>query len=234
VTLSPGLDLPLTGRPIAHRGLWRAGLTPENSLAAFQAACAAGYGVELDVRLTADGEVVVFHDEGLERLTTESGLVEERTLQELTGVTLLGGERQTIPSLAQALQVIAGRGLLLVELKTPAGQEGLLEAAVANLLKGYAGPVAVLSFNARALAWLARRHPTIPRGLNVDAMEQLNQLDEARPDFLSLNHRLAIAPEVQTWRASGRKAVAWTVRDAEQRRMLDGLVDNVIFEGFLP
>ncbi len=122
----------LTGRPIAHRGLWRAGERPENSLAAFEAACAAGYGVELDVRLTADGEAVVFHDEGLERLTAQSGLIEERTLAELTAITLLGGEHQTIPSLSQALETIAGRVLVLVELKTADGHEALWRRASAT------------------------------------------------------------------------------------------------------
>lgn len=230
---SPGLDL-LTARPIAHRGLWRAGMRPENSLAAFEAACQAGYGVELDVRLTADGEAVVFHDDGLERLTTESGLAEERTLRELTAITLLGGERQTIPSLTQALETIAGRGLLLVELKTPAGQEGLLEAAVAALLEAYDGPVAVLSFNALALAWLAHRHPAIPRGLNLESLDSLKFLDQARPDFLSFDCRLAKYPEIQAWRTAGRKAIAWTVRGAQPWLDLQPLADNMIFEGFLP
>ena len=78
------LPAALTGRPIAHRGLWRPGVRPENSLAAFHAACAAGYGIELDVQLTADGEAVVFHDASLDRMTTESGLVEERTAEALT------------------------------------------------------------------------------------------------------------------------------------------------------
>ncbi len=86
------MNLPesLAGRPIAHRGLWRPGLRPENSLAAFEAACAAGYGIELDARLTADGEVVVFHDDSLERLTAEGGLVEEHTAAALTAIPLLG------------------------------------------------------------------------------------------------------------------------------------------------
>ncbi len=80
----------LLDAPIAHRGLWRTGAGPENSLAAFEAACRAGYGVELDVRLTADGEAVVFHDDALERMTASSGLVEERTADELAALRLLG------------------------------------------------------------------------------------------------------------------------------------------------
>ncbi len=224
----------LTGRPIAHRGLWRPGQCPENSLGAFDGACAAGYGVELDVRLTADGEAVVFHDDGLERMTVESGLVEERTAEDLAALSLLGGDHQRIPSLAQALGVIAGRTPVLVELKTPAGQEGLLEARVAQLLKAYEGPAAVLSFNAQALAWLARRHPAIPRGLNAASAASLGALDEAQADFLSVALDLAETPEVQAWRARGGKAVAWTVRREAERARLDGLVDNFMFEGLTP
>jgi glycerophosphoryl diester phosphodiesterase len=223
----------LTGRPIAHRGLWRAGERPENSLAAFEAACAAGYGVELDVRLTADCEAVVFHDEGLERLTAQSGLVEERTLEELRAMTLLGGTHQTIPSLAQALSVIAGRALALVELKVPPGQEGPLEACVARLLDGYDGPAAVLSFNTQALAWLAERSDIV-RGLNADTLPTAANLELAQPEFLSLNKDLFDYPEIKTWRELGRRAIAWTVRGPEDQSRLDGLADNIVFEGFSP
>jgi glycerophosphoryl diester phosphodiesterase len=224
----------LTGPPIAHRGLWRGGVRPENSLAAFEAACAGGYGIELDVRLTADGEAVVFHDDSLERLTAESGLVEERTLDELKAITLLGGDRQTIPSLAQALQVIAGRSLVLVELKTPPCQEGLLEARVAELLEAYDGPCAVLSFNATALGWLARRHPGIPRGLNLDTAPSLGEITLSNPDFLSINQNIFNFSEVKMWRAETRPAIAWTVRSPEDRARLAGQVDNIMFEGFSP
>lgn len=224
----------LTGRPIAHRGLWRPGSRPENSLAAFEAACADGYGVELDVRLTADDEAVVFHDDSLERLTAEFGLVEERTLDELMAITLLGGQRQTIPALAQALEIIAGRTLLLVELKTPPCQEGLLEARVAERLAAYDGPFGVLSFNAAALGWLARRHPDIPRGLNLNAAPSADQLTLAQPDFLSINQKLSSILEVKSWRRQARPVIAWTVRGPEEQARLAGQVDNVVFEGFLP
>ena len=224
----------LTERPIAHRGLWRAGLRPENSLAAFEAACAGSYGIELDVRLTADGEAVVFHDDGLERLTAQSGLVEERTLEELLAITLFGGEHQAIPSLAQALELIAGRTLVLVELKTPAGQEGLLEAPVAAMLEAYDGPCAVLSFNAAALGWFARRHPSIGRGLNVNAALSALDVELSQPDFLSINTALSDNSDINIWRAAGKPAIAWTVRSPEDMGWLDGLVDNIIFEGFAP
>jgi len=223
----------LVGRPIAHRGLWRPGLRPENSLAAFEAACAAGYGIELDVQLTADGEAVVFHDHDLDRMTAESGLVEERTAAELSRLTLLGGDHQTIPLLADALAVIAGRVPVLVELKTPPCQDGPLEARAADLLRGYAGPAAVLSFNAKALAAFRRHAPEVAAGLNLAPADRLDAAS-FRPDFLSINQQLAGQSFVADWRTAGGSVIAWTVRTAAERQALEGHVDNIVVEGFRP
>lgn len=220
----------LTGAPIAHRGLWRGGGAPENSLAAFEAASRAGYGVELDVRLSADGEVMVFHDETLERMTASSGMVEEQTADELKALRLLGSD-QTIPTLDDAIRLIDGRGLVLVELKTPPGQEGLLESRVADLLARSPGAAAVLSFNAEALAWMKSHAPRISRGLNAETAEQLSKAELAGADFLSVKLDLAAHPDVQAWRQAG-KAIAWTARCAADRDRLKDLADNLIFEGF--
>ena len=104
--------------PIAHRGLWTPGGAPENSLAAFQAACAKGYSIELDVQLTADGQAVVFHDDRLERLTGVEGRLRDHTAAELSAMKLSGTD-ETIPTLADALAVIGHRAMVQIELKTP-------------------------------------------------------------------------------------------------------------------
>jgi glycerophosphoryl diester phosphodiesterase len=220
----------LLDAPIAHRGLWRGGGAPENSLAAFEAACKAGYGVELDVRLSADGEVMVFHDDTLERMTASSGMVEEQTADELRALRLLGSD-QAIPTLDDVIRLIDGRVLVLVELKTPPGQEGLLESRVADLLARSPGAAAVLSFNADALAWMKRHAPRISRGLNARTADALGQAALAGADFLSVQLDLAAHPEVQAWRGTA-KAIAWTARCAADRDRLKGLADNLIFEGF--
>jgi glycerophosphoryl diester phosphodiesterase len=223
----------LLGAPIAHRGLWRAPARPENSLAAFEAASAAGYGIELDVRLTADGEAVVFHDETLDRMTFQSGLVEEYPVDELTRLTLLGSD-QSIPTLEQALTVIGTRALVLIELKTPPGQEGPLEARVAELLAAHPGPAGVLSFNAGALAWMADHAPGLARGLNADTATAFETMDRARPYFLSVSVDLAAHPRLQDWRNNGRAAICWTVRKAADWDRYAALADNLVFEGFIP
>lgn len=218
--------------PIAHRGLWRAGGPPENSLAAFEAACRAGYNIELDVRLSADGEAIVFHDETLERLTAEAGLVEEYPAETLQGLRILGSD-QRIPTLEETLALVGDRAGILVELKTPVGQEGLLERRVAELLEDHAGAVAVLSFNADALAWLADHAPKLARGLNVRSRDQLALAERAHADFLSVNLPVAADDVLQAWRRMG-EAIAWTCRSPADYARTKNLVENLIFEGFDP
>jgi glycerophosphoryl diester phosphodiesterase len=218
---------------IAHRGLWRAPAQPENSLAAFEAACVAGYGIELDIRLTADGEPIVFHDDSLDRMTRESGLVEERTADDLCALTLLGSD-QHIPTLEQVLALVGGRALVLIELKTPPGQDGPLEARTAALLADYAGPSAILSFNADSLAWMAARAPSLARGLNVSAESDLLGMERAQPHFLSVSCALLEHPRIRDWHNAGRTLIAWTTRKATDADRLAGLADNLIFEGYRP
>lgn len=236
MSLPPGL----LDRPFAHRGLWQVGGRPENSLAAFRAAADAGYGIELDVQLSADGEAVVFHDDTLERMTAQAGIVEERTADELQTLRLLGSD-QTIPTLAQALQAIGDRSPVLVELKTPLGQEGPLEQRVAALLARHSGPAAVIGFNAVSHAWFARHDPAIPRGLNVRAsgpetprMTALERFEVARPDFLLPGVDVADSESVVAHRAQGLPVVVWTVRRPAEWDAVRAWADSYIFEDMTP
>ena len=129
--------------PIAHRGFHhRDAGRPENSFAAFQAAIDRGYGIELDVQLSRDGVALVFHDYALDRLTGQTGAIRQRDADDLCQITLTGG-RDTIPTLPQVLELIAGRVPLLVEIKDQDGGMGTdigpLEDAVAEALRDYVG-----------------------------------------------------------------------------------------------
>jgi len=104
--------------PVAHRGLWSSDGPPENSLAAFKAACAAGYGIELDVQLSRDGEAMVFHDDDLKRMTGVEGRIGDLTTTELAELRLDGGDER-IPTLSETLALVGRRALVHVELKTP-------------------------------------------------------------------------------------------------------------------
>jgi glycerophosphoryl diester phosphodiesterase len=233
--------------PVAHRGLWTPDGAPENSLAAFQAACAGGYGIELDVQLTADGEAVVFHDERLERMTGQDGRLRDHTAAELGAMTLKGTD-ETIPTLADTLTMIGHRAMVFIELKTPFGEVGPLEKRVTDVLVDHNGPTAVIGFNPYSHAWFADHHPQILRGLdsyswNDDgarklapemrkSLAALEQVELARPDFLALGLDMLPSARADLYRAKGMPIIAWTVRSPDQWEGVRDHCDNLIFEGF--
>lgn len=233
--------------PVAHRGLWAPGGAPENSLAAFHAACAAGYGVELDVQLSADGEAMVFHDDGLARLTGAKGRLCERTAAELAQLRLAGTDER-IPTLLEVLALVGRRALVLIELKTPAGAVGPLEQRVHETIIDHAGPVAVIGFNPYSHAWFAQRFPGLLRGLNshayadAAAMEpeqraayaRLEHVGLAQPHFLALGLDMLPSAAANRLRGAGMPVVAWTVRRPDQWATVAEGCDNLIFEGFHP
>lgn len=235
-------------RPIAHRGLHDAEHPrerPENSLAAFEAAVEVGHPIELDVHLSADGGVVVFHDETLERMTGRPGTVAELTLAELLALRLCEGDER-VPSLDQVLEHVAGRVPVLVELKN-ASPIGRLERAVCEVLARWPGQHAVQSFNPWSMLWMHRHAPHLPRGMlsgdmsqeglplhQVVAVEHLLLAPAVMPDFIG--YQLDVLPHwaPSVWRRLGRPLLAWTVRDEAALRLARGLVDNVIFEHVRP
>lgn len=237
----------LTGRAIAHRGAWADGMArPENSLAAFDAAAASGYAVELDAQSSLEGVTVVIHDEDLERMTGEPGLVAETSLADLQKMRLLGGE-ETIPTLAEALEIIDGRVPVFVEIKNP-GEVGVLEDDVARQLSAYEGEAAVMSFNPYSLARVAATAPEIPRGqlssafkgedlawYEVFLLRNLLMNWTSKPDFIAYD--LAELPSLRTtlqrWR--GRPLLGWTAKTEAERIAAEAICDAVICNpGALP
>lgn len=233
--------------PVAHRGLWSPGGAPENSLAAFQAACAAGYGIELDVQITADGEAVVFHDYKLDRMTGVQGRLSDRSLGDLRTLRLAGTD-EAIPTLAEVLVEVGHRALVQIELKTPFGEVGALEKRVSEVLLDHNGPTCVIGFNPYSHAWFADHHPQILRGLDSydwkdgaaskltpeirHAFANLEHVDIARPDFLALDVKMLPSPRADLFRAKGMPIIAWTVRDPAEWEQVRDHCDNLIFEGF--
>lgn len=232
--------------PIAHRGLWDQH-APENSLLAFQAACQGGFGIELDVQLSADGEAMVFHDSTLERLCGVEGRLSDHHTADLTKMKLMGTE-ETIPTLSDALTLIGHRAMVLIELKTPYGDVGPLEKRVSEILIDHNGPIAVIGFNPYSHAWFASHHPQILRGLNsysykdneTMAREQrrayakLEHVNLAKPHFLALGMDILTSEPAVRLRQQGLPVVAWTVRSEEDRALARDHADNMIFEGFTP
>lgn len=149
----------------AHRGLHdiKAGI-PENSIAAFSAAAKAGYATEFDVRLTKDGEVVVFHDDFLKRMCHVDGTISDKTWDELKGLKLAGTE-ETIPRLEDVLRVLeTGNNIvILCELKAVFDYKDLCEKTLA-LLRSYKGTFCIESFNPFIVRWFLKNAPDVFRG----------------------------------------------------------------------
>lgn len=231
--------------PVAHRGLWAPGGAPENSLGAFQAARQAGYGVELDVQLSADGEAVVFHDDNLKRMTGVEGRIRDYSADDLAQMKLAGTD-EYIPTLLETLAVIGRRAMVHVELKTPYGEVGPLEQRVHEVLMDHVGPTCVIGFNPYSHAWFADRFPGVLRGLDSydykraphladvqrESFARLEHVAIARPHFLAMHIDMLPDERVAKYRAEGMPVVGWTVRDPAQWDAVKDHCDNLIFEGF--
>ena len=227
----------LTSRPIAHRGL-HDGTRPENTIAAFAAGAAAGYALECDVHLSADNVPMVFHDDDLERLTGRAGPLAALSASDL-GRLPVEGSSETIPAFDKLLDLVAGRVPLLVEIKPGIRQSDLVEALVSRL-RAYAGPVALMSFDASIVAAAKRADPDRACGLTAEGrlVEGLRHFATARrlgADFMSYAvDDLPTAGPILARRLLGIPLLCWTVRYPAQMETARRWTDQITFEGFRP
>ena len=248
----PALPAVFNHLPLAHRGLHDlASGRPENSLAAFRAAIDAGYGIELDLQLSSDGQAMVFHDYDLGRLTAEKGAVQQRSAAELARIPLTGGD-EGIPTLQEVLHLVAGRVPLLIEIKDQDGimgaNVGRLEKAAAENLRGYAGPVAVMSFNPHSVLKMAGFAPDIPRGITTsaylpedwellprgtrDRLREIPDYDHTGASFISHEASDLSRPRVADLKARGAVILCWTIRSHAEETAARRVADNITFEGY--
>ncbi len=229
----------------AHRGLYNndRGI-PENSLPAFRAAAEKGYGTELDVQLSADGHVVVFHDDTLDRVCGVRGRISDFSLADLRNMHLLDTD-ETIPLLTDALRVLQeGSGPLIVELKSGSRNKELCEKTRDILLK-YPGVFCIESFDPRIVRWFRKTAPDVFRGQLSQPAADYGGLASAplarlmagcrfsfltRPDFIA--YKIGPRPKkVLRMRRKGILLVAWTSLTPEKDA---GENDAVIFEDASP
>lgn len=230
----------LTRRPIAHRGLHDGNaLCWENSPTAFGRAAAAGYAIECDVHLSADGVPIVFHDHDLARLTGAGGFVWQRRAAELSALRI-GGTDDRVPTLAELLELVAGRVPLVIELKGTPGHDDGLVAAVAKALKAYPGEAAIMSFDHWLVRQFAARAPGIPRGLTAwgntpHEIEAHFSMLANGLDFVSYGVMHLPNPFVRFVRERlGLPVITWTVRTPDDVAATAAHADQMTFEGFLP
>ncbi len=225
----------------AHRGL-HGGPVLENSPSAFRGAMAQGLGIELDVQAARGAEPFVFHDERLDRLTNETGLLKDRIGRELETIALKGMD-ETIPRLSEILALVAGKVPILIEVKTLSRSVGGFCLAIRRALEGYQGPVAIMSFNPEVGRWFYEHSPRVVRGL-VITQEGENSLWKrlkgrtirhlclwrAKPGFLAYDIRDLPASFPAQQRARGLKILTWTVRTSAQEELALRHADEIIFE----
>ncbi|WP_296762550.1 glycerophosphodiester phosphodiesterase family protein [Sediminimonas sp.] len=240
--------------PIAHRALHDidAG-RPENSLSAIRAAIDAGYGIEIDLQLSSDGQAMVFHDYDLGRLTIEGGPIRKRSATELARIPLKGG-RDTVRTLPEVLDLVAGRVPLLIEIKDQdgamGGNLGRLEQAAATALSGYEGPAAVMSFNPQSMLRMAALAPDLPRGLTtcsftpedwpllpagtLERLRAIPDFNHVGASFISHEARDLNRPRVSDLTNRGAAILCWTIRTPRQEAEARKVAHNITFEGYLP
>ncbi|NLC73264.1 MAG: glycerophosphodiester phosphodiesterase [Ruminococcaceae bacterium] len=234
---------PFMNRNYAHRGLHKINKSiPENSLPAFTAAARIGYGVELDVRLSADGEVIVFHDNTLERMCGVDAKVEDMTWEELRKLKLLDTE-YGIPSLKEALKAMGKHAPVIVELKRGSKNRELCRKTL-EIIEASGSTCCIESFDPRIVMWFRLHAPhmlrgqlsTTPKNLledtkKVQAFVLGNLLTNvlARPHFIA--YEIIKKPFlVRACEAMGAMKVAWTALDWTNEENNDA----VIFQFYRP
>lgn len=237
----------LKGWSYAHRGLHSDGI-PENSMPAFQAALAGGYGIELDIHLLKDGNLAVMHDSDLLRTTGASGKIEDLTTEELQKYHLDGTEA-CIPTFRQVLELYDGKAPLIVELKVSGNNYAKLTETACRMLDSYKGVYCLESFDPRCLLWLKKHRPELIRGqlsenyfvskgnipfiLKLILSKNLGNF-LTKPDFIAYRYRdrhSTLSNRLCMRRMAG---VSWTIVSQEEfdTAVAEGWIP--IFEGFCP
>ncbi len=230
-------------RPLnwAHRGA--SGHAPQNTLAAFLLAAEMGAdGIELDVHLSADGQVVVIHDDTVDATTNGRGRVSAMTLAELKALDAgswfdprFAGER--IPTLQEVFEAVGQRLLINVEIKVEAGYHPFAqEAETVRLIKdnNLVERVIVSSFSLASLRRVRRLDPHIALGLLYARVETpflptVARLLGVRFEALHPEFSLVNARYVEKARQHGLPVNAWTVNEVEHmRRLIDLGIDGII------
>ncbi len=231
-----------SGKMYAHRGLHDT-LVPENSLSAFRLAKEAGYGVELDVQMTKDGQLVVFHDGTLKRVCGVDGNLRDYTYSELKEFRLKD-TAERIPLFSEVLETLDGMDIIC-EIKSDNGIKNYeLCEKTYDMLAEYNGRYCIESFSPFLVGWFKKNHPEVIRGQlseNFVRSSGLNPLNFAlthlfsnvisRPDFVAYNHHDAKTLGFVLCKKICRPlCIAWTAKGTEEQEQARNSFDSIIFE----
>ena len=235
------------GHRYAHRGLHSEGVA-ENSMTAFARAVEGGYGIELDVRLSKDKQLVVFHDDTLDRVVGIEGKVSDYTASELSSMKLLG-TGDTVPLFDDVLNLVSGRVPLLVEIKENAG-DSEVSTLLSERMQTYKGDYIVESFNPLSLRNVKKHLDSVECGILSHKYLAYKPYRKplyfllqcmlfnflCRPSFVAYDHKhYKSLSLLLTRKLFGAVCFAWTVKSGEDEALArrHGF-DTVIFEGYIP
>lgn len=232
----------LEGLLIAHRGLHNDEI-PENSIPAFLMAAAKGYAIENDIHVTADGEIVVFHDGTTKRMCGVDRKIEEMTLSEIKQLRLKNTEER-IPTLRECLDAVEGRVPLLIEFKCDTAKCDRLCSAADKILESYNGKYFVQSFNPAIPNWYRKHNPQVLRGqlaMPPNEKKLIKYIASAfllnfgaRPDFVAYDQTNARGIAFAIQKFLGALPVGWTFRTDKDLKDKKQLFKAYIFENFMP
>jgi glycerophosphoryl diester phosphodiesterase len=242
----------MIARPVAHRGLHDAATgIVENTPSAFAAAIAAGYAIECDIQISADGEAMVFHDQTLDRLTERDGRLDSLPAAELKRAPFRKSSDHMI-TLGELCDLAAGRSALFVEVKSRFDGDTRLIRRAADVLARYSGHVALMSFDPAPIAALRTLAPRLPRGMVAErrynhpewtplpartkrTLTYFQHALRTRPHFIA--YSVNDLPSPISWLARNvlrLPVLTWTVRTDLERARAQRYADQMIFEGFRP
>ncbi|MBQ8762239.1 MAG: glycerophosphodiester phosphodiesterase [Clostridia bacterium] len=238
----------LVNTPIAHRGFFNYSDAPENSLKAFERAIEKGYAIELDIHVTVDNSIVVFHDNQLSRMTGKDGYTKNLTKEQIKEYTL-GNSDQTIPTLQEVFDLVKGRTPILIEIKGESTKIGINEVEILKVLKEYDGPIALQSFNPLIMEWFKNNAPEYTRGILSSCftkddknrpkswikrfvLKRMLFNKQVQPHFIAYN--VKDIPNRFVKKYKNIPLLGWTVTSQEQYLDAVKKLDNIIFQDFEP
>ena len=232
----------LKKRPIAHRGLFnKENNIPENSILAFEKAIEKDYPIELDVHLSKDRKIVVFHDDNLKRMTGIDKKIKALNYDEIKDLKL-DNTNCKIPLFSDVLKLVNGMVPILIEIKSDR-KTGETERELVKILKEYNGKYAIQSFNPFSLIWFKKNLPEVPRGQLASNFTKDKMLAVqkyvlknlyfnvlTKPDFISFSINDLPNKKVESFRNNGNLVLGWTVRNKNDLEKAKKYCDNIIGE----
>lgn len=231
---------------ITHRGLYDNVNAPENSMRAFSLACENDFGIELDVNMLKSGEIVVFHDANIKRMTGVDKLITDCTFDEILKIKL-GDTNQTIPLLEDVIKLVNGKVPLLVEIKNRETTTGELEIKTYDILKKYSGEYAIQSFNPLSVMWFKKNAPEIIRGqisggyenwgiqgIRKFMLKYLAYNIISKPDFINYEIKYIDSIFMKFIKMKKKIIIGWVAGDKKQYEVAMEKFENVIIEKFIP